>query len=336
LSDLYPFAAASFARCFITMPTCSDVACKAPSLPLLGLFNCALCEDELHLICGSRVQQHPRYHSICSTCRSCLLHQNEVLREQGLDEVSISDLVQSQNSRRLAVHVDKSMSHTGVSVTRSSASSLASTNSRLLANGADGDDATGLQLRVANSNEDATGLQSRVASTSKSRSAVGVARSSASSLASTNSRLLANGEGMTRFNSGVPNSSNSHRMTAYISTGEKRSAAVLEPNPSSRVDKRGRPTFTHQNVAQGSIDATSGNAVAAPETGNTNSEHVLLQEVRPSCISHNRLSRGKYFLPIFLHHVLLILLVLCYSWFIISFTHCKDAREASHTFLIET
>jgi hypothetical protein len=257
------------------MPTCSNVACKAPSLPLLGLFNCALCEDELHLICGRCVQQHPRYHSICSTCRSCLLHQNEVLREQGLEEVSILDLVQSQSSRCLAVDVDKSMSHTGVSVARSSASSLASTNSRLLANGADGEDATGLQSRVANS--------------SKSRSAVGVARSSASSLASTNSRLLANGEGMTQFNSRVPKGSNSHR------AGEKRSTAVLEPNPSFRVDKRGRPTFTHRNVAEGSIDATSGDAVAAPETGNMNSKHVLLQEMRPSCISRNRLSRGKYF-----------------------------------------
>jgi hypothetical protein len=68
---------------------------------LFGLFACALCENELHPICGSRVQQDPKYHSICSTCRISVAAQNEVLQEQGATEVSVLSLIKLQNARRM-------------------------------------------------------------------------------------------------------------------------------------------------------------------------------------------------------------------------------------------
>jgi hypothetical protein len=86
------------------MPKFGDIQCKDPSLPLLGLFLCALCEDELHMICGSQVQQDIKYHSVCMTCRICVSHQNEVLRDQGMEEVPLLQVVQRRNTHRLHQH----------------------------------------------------------------------------------------------------------------------------------------------------------------------------------------------------------------------------------------
>jgi hypothetical protein len=88
----------------VIMPKCGDIQCKDPSLPLLGLFLCALCEDELHMICGTRVQQDIKYHSVCTTCRVCVSHQNEVLRDQGMEEVPLLQVVQRRNTHRLQQH----------------------------------------------------------------------------------------------------------------------------------------------------------------------------------------------------------------------------------------
>jgi hypothetical protein len=56
------------------------------------------------MICGSRVQQDIKYHSVCATCRICVSHQNEVLRDQGMEEVPLLQVVQRQNTHRLHQH----------------------------------------------------------------------------------------------------------------------------------------------------------------------------------------------------------------------------------------
>jgi hypothetical protein len=60
-----------------------------------------LCENELHAICGSRVQQDSQHHSICSNCVTSVNQQNELLRSQGLAEVPLQTMVHLQNSRRV-------------------------------------------------------------------------------------------------------------------------------------------------------------------------------------------------------------------------------------------
>jgi hypothetical protein len=82
------------------MPRCTDVRCKVTSLPLFGLFYCALCESQLHAVCGCRVQQEHGYQSVCYDCESSVQFQNDALRSRGLAEVSLLDMVQMRNAQR--------------------------------------------------------------------------------------------------------------------------------------------------------------------------------------------------------------------------------------------
>ena len=82
------------------MPRCTDVRCKVTSLPLFGLFYCALCESQLHAVCGCQVQQEHGYQSVCYDCESSVQFQNDALRSRGLAEVSLLDMVQMRNAQR--------------------------------------------------------------------------------------------------------------------------------------------------------------------------------------------------------------------------------------------
>jgi hypothetical protein len=82
------------------MPRCSDPRCKVGSLPLFGLFSCALCDGELHAVCGRRVQQDSQFGAVCGTCVKLVAQQNELLCQQGLAEMSIEYMVELQNASR--------------------------------------------------------------------------------------------------------------------------------------------------------------------------------------------------------------------------------------------
>jgi hypothetical protein len=84
------------------MPRCSDTLCRFPTLPLFGVFACILCDAELHAVCGTRVQQHPKFSSVCCSCRMAVEQQNNVLRSLGVPELPLSVMVAERN-RELGV-----------------------------------------------------------------------------------------------------------------------------------------------------------------------------------------------------------------------------------------
>ncbi len=66
------------------MPSCEEQQCKAPSLPLDGRHACALCECELHGICGSFYQDDSiKYQNICTLCHVAVARRNHNLRMDG-------------------------------------------------------------------------------------------------------------------------------------------------------------------------------------------------------------------------------------------------------------
>jgi len=70
------------------------------SLPLFGLLFCALCENQLHAICGTRVQQQHGFQSVCFACKYSVTFQNEALRASGMAEVPLLEMVQIRNAQR--------------------------------------------------------------------------------------------------------------------------------------------------------------------------------------------------------------------------------------------
>jgi hypothetical protein len=81
------------------MPQCADAQCRVTSLPLFGLFFCALCENQLHAICGKRVQQQNGFQSVCFACEYSVTFQNEALCASGMAEVPLLEMVQMRNAQ---------------------------------------------------------------------------------------------------------------------------------------------------------------------------------------------------------------------------------------------
>jgi hypothetical protein len=83
------------------MPRCTDVRCRVVFLPLYRLFLCALCEKELHAICGTRVQEEAGYQCVCYDCQNAVKMENDFLRSRGIPETSLLTMVQLCNVQRL-------------------------------------------------------------------------------------------------------------------------------------------------------------------------------------------------------------------------------------------
>ena len=68
------------------MPSCYERSnCKAPSLPLDNRHACALCESELHGICGYFYQEESiRFQNVCGLCKSALEKKKFELEMAGL------------------------------------------------------------------------------------------------------------------------------------------------------------------------------------------------------------------------------------------------------------
>jgi hypothetical protein len=121
------------------MPRCSDSSCRVASLPLFGLFACALCEAELHAICGTPVQKDEKYSSVCETCRVSAEHQNVVLQRRGLRGISLSSMVAAQNARRTLCGggstVGRSESSSGPSMEKETLSTTSSGEAKAVGTG---------------------------------------------------------------------------------------------------------------------------------------------------------------------------------------------------------